>query len=118
MPLAIRPPAPGGPEILVPTQLELPPAQPPGTVRVQVKFAGVNYIDVYHRSGQYPMPRPLPLGLEGSGTITQVAVDLDPTLGLAVGTRVAWTNVPGSYATSVDVPADRVVVVPDGLELD
>src|SRR5689334_11947260 len=116
-PLAIRPAAPGGPEILVPTPLELPPLGPT-SARVRVRFAGVNFIDVYHRTGQYPQPRPMPLGLEGAGEIEALSPAVDPALGLAVGARVAWTSAPGSYATHVDVPAEKLVAVPSALSLD
>src|SRR5262245_40823483 len=115
--LAIRPAAPGGPEVLVPAPIELPIVAP-HSVRVRVRYAGVNFIDVYHRTGQYPMPRPLPLGQEGAGKVETVGADVDAAFGLQVGTPVAWAGVPGSYATHVDVPADRAVVVPRGLTLD
>jgi NADPH2:quinone reductase len=115
--LAIRPAAPGGPEVLVPAELELPPLAP-DAARVRVRFAGVNFIDVYQRSGAYPLPRPLPIGQEGAGEIEALGPGVDPALGLAVGARVAWTGVPGSYASHVDAPADRLVVIPAGLGLD
>jgi NADPH2:quinone reductase len=116
--IAIRPAAPGGPEVLAPTDVELPPAPAAGHARVRVRFAGVNFIDVYQRSGAYPLPRPLPLGQEGAGEIEALGADVDPALGLAVGTRVAWSNVLGSYASHLDAPAERLVAVPAGLTLD
>jgi len=79
-----------------------------GEVRVRIEACGVNFIDVYQRSGQYPKPPPVPLGLEGAGVVEAGA--------LPAGTRVAWTGVPGSYATHVIAPADRVVVLPDGVD--
>jgi NADPH2:quinone reductase len=115
--LAIRPAATGGPEVLVPAELELPPLAATAA-RVRVRYAGVNFIDVYFRTGAYPMPRPLALGLEGAGEVEALGPAVDPALGLAVGARVAWTGVPGSYATVVDAPADRLVVVPAALSLD
>jgi len=114
---AIRPAEPGDADILIPTELELPPLAA-GHARVRVRFAGVNFIDVYHRSGQYPMPRPLPLGLEGAGEIEALGAGVDPALGLAPGLRVAWTGAPGSYATVLDVRAEQLVAVPAALSLE
>lgn len=91
-----------------------PPAPGPGQVRVAVAFAGVNFIDVYHRSGQYPMPFPIPLGREGAGVVEAVG----PDVALAVGDRVAWCDVGGSYAEAVVAPADKLVRVPDATSLD
>jgi NADPH2:quinone reductase len=108
---AIRPKQVGGPEVL---QIEELPTPEPGANQalVRVEAAGVNYIDVYHRTGLYPLPVPLPIGLEGAGTVEKLgggAVDLK------VGDRVAWSGVPGSYASHVIAPADKLVPVPAGL---
>lgn len=109
---AIRPETTGGPEVL--TLRELPTPTPgPGEVLVRVEAAGVNYIDIYHRSGQYPMPLPMPLGLEGAGVVEALGPE---TAGLAVGDRVAWAAGPGSYATHVVVSAMKVVPVPAGVD--
>jgi len=110
---AIRPAGPGGPDLLQPIDVEVP-APGPGRVRVRVAYAGVNFIDVYHRTGQYPLPAPLPLGLEGAGTVEAAG----PGVELAAGAAVAWCGVPGSYATVIDAPADKLVAVPDGLDLE
>ena len=109
---AIRAHRPGGPESL---QLdELPtPGPGPGEALVRVEAAGVNYIDVYHRSGLYPVPAPIALGREGAGVVEAVGPGVTD---LAPGARVAWTEVPGSYATHVVARADKLVPVPDGLE--
>ncbi len=109
--LAIRPTQPGGPEVLVLAEHPTP-VPGPGAVLVRVEAAGVNFIDVYQRGGQYVMPLPIPLGLEGAGVVEAVA---SPDLGVAVGDRVAWSSCPGSYATEVVVPAERLVPVPDGV---
>jgi NADPH2:quinone reductase len=80
-----------------------------------VEAAGLNFIDVYHRTGLYPLPLPLPIGLEGAGTIEQVGAtvtDLQP------GARVAWASVPGSYATHIVAPVERLVPVPDNVATD
>lgn len=114
---AIRPDGTGGPEQLV---LRDAPARAPGPgeVRVKVAFAGVNYIDVYHRTGLYPMPRPIPIGQEGAGVVEALGPGADAIDGLAIGARVAWCGVPGSYATEAIVAADKLVPVPDELGLD
>jgi NADPH2:quinone reductase len=92
------------------------PATPAaGQVRVRVAAAGVNFIDVYHRIGRYPRPVPFVAGVEGAGTVETVG---EGVTDLAIGDRVAWSTVPGSYATVVNAPADRVVRVPGGVPLD
>jgi NADPH2:quinone reductase len=101
----------GGPEVLALEEREL--ADPgPGNVRIRVRASGVNYIDVYFRTGLYPRPVPFVAGLEGAGEIDAVASDVR---GLAVGDRVAWSSVPGSYASGVLAPAANVVRVPEGV---
>ena len=110
---AIRPAAPGGSEVLTVSDAELP-LPGPGQVRVDVAYAGVNFIDVYRRTGQYPLPAPLPLGREGAGTVAAVG----PGVALAVGDRVAWADAGGSYAEAVNVAADKLVPVPAGVGLD
>ena len=109
---AIRPKQVGGPE-----QLQLDdfptPAPGPSEVLVRVAAAGVNYIDIYHRTGLYPLPLPLAIGLEGAGTVEQVGSSVRE---LRVGDRVAWCGVPGSYASHVVASAERLVPVPDNIE--
>lgn len=106
--------ATGGPEVL---RLEAhDPGEPgPGSVRIRVAAAGVNFIDVYFRTGLYPRPLPFVLGLEGAGTIEAVG---EGVAGFAPGDRVAWASAPGSYADHVIAPARTIVRVPDGIELD
>lgn len=110
---AIRPGATGGPDVLTVAEVE-EPAVGKGQVRVKVAFAGVNFIDVYFRRGEYPMPVPLLLGREGAGTVEEVGEGA----AWQVGDRVAWCDVVGSYAERVVAPADKLVAVPDGLKLD
>ncbi len=111
---AIRPMQTGGPELLV--LAEFPTPRPgPTEALVRVEAAGVNYIDVYHLSGLYPLPLPLLVGLEGAGTIEQVGSEVKD---LRQGGRVAWASAPGSYATHVVAPAERLVQVPDGVATD
>jgi NADPH:quinone reductase len=108
----------GGPEVMELEALPVP-APGPGQARVKVEAAGVNFIDIYQRSGAYKLPLPLGLGLEGAGTVEALG-EASPDAGggvsgVAVGDRVAWTQIPGSYATHNLVPADRLVKLPDGL---
>jgi NADPH2:quinone reductase len=102
----------GGPEVL--RLAELPEPEPGrGEIVVRSQAAGVNYIDVYHRSGLYKNPLPLVLGQEGAGVVTAVGAGV--TL-FRRGDEVAWTNVGGSYAESVKLPADKAVAVPEGVD--
>jgi NADPH2:quinone reductase len=102
----------GGPEAM--RLEELPPARPgEGQALVRIEAAGVNFIDVYQRSGLYKGALPLPLGLEASGVVEAVGPGVST---VRVGDRVAWTGVPGSYATHNVVPADRLVTLPAGLD--
>ncbi len=101
----------GGPEVLVPA--ELPTPEPgPGEVLVRTTASGVNFIDIYHRTGAYPQPLPFVPGVEGAGTIVAVGPDVTD---LAVGDRVGWCNGMGSYADYVKLPAAHVVSLPDGV---
>lgn len=101
----------GGPEVLRYTEVEAPIAGP-GQLAVQVAAAGVNFIDIYHRQGVYPLPLPRVLGLEGAGRVIAVG---DGVSAFAVGDRVAWLDVFGSYAQAVvDVP-DKFILVPDAV---
>jgi len=103
----------GGPEVLEWGPLEL--AEPgPGQIAVNVTAAGVNFIDVYHRTGLYPLPLPFTPGFEGAGVVEAVGVDVS----LEIGARVAWSTAPGSYAERVVMAADVVVEVPDSVGLD
>ena len=108
---AIRIAEHGGPERM--RLEELPePAPGPGQAVVRVEAAGVNFIDVYHRTGLYPQPLPLTLGTEGAGVVEAVG----PGASLVrAGDRVGWTGVPGAYATRAVVPADRLVRLPPGI---
>ena len=104
----------GGPEVLVAAERDTPTAGP-GEVLVDLAAAGVNFMDVYQREGtSYRVEPPFIPGNEGAGTVAAVGPGVE---GVAVGDRVAWTGVPGSYAEQVVVPADRAVAVPDGVEL-
>jgi NADPH2:quinone reductase len=104
----------GGPDVL--ELVELPdPAPGPGQVLVQLAAAGLNFLDTYRRGGVYPMPFPHVVGSEGSGTVVALG---DGVSDFAVGDRVAWSDAPNSYAELVLVSADRLLPVPDGVDLD
>ena len=111
---AIRIQETGGPEVMQLEDVEEPRAGT-GQVVVEVAAAGVNFIDIYERSGVYPLDLPLTLGKEAAGTVTAVG---DGVGDLAVGDRVAWAQLSGGYATHLAMPADRMVPVPDGVDLD
>jgi NADPH2:quinone reductase len=108
---AIRVKRHGGPEVLTLDEVAAPDVAA-GHVLVRVLAAGVNYLDVYHRTGLYPVQLPLILGQEGAGTVEAVG---DEVHGLTPGDRVAWTAGPGSYATYASVPAAKLVAIPDGI---
>jgi len=88
----------------------------PGEVRVRHKACGINFIDVYHRTGLYPLPLPLTLGTEGAGVVEAVGAGVTH---LAVGNRVAYAaRTPGSYAEARLMPAAQVVVLPDAIDFE
>ena len=104
----------GGPEVL--TLVDVPVPDPkPHEALVQIKAAGVNFIDVYFREGRYPAPLPFINGQEAAGLV--VAVGLDVTT-LRLGDRVAYTGALGGYAEYAAVPADRLVKIPDELDFE
>ncbi len=101
----------GGPEVLVYEDYDPgPPAA--GAVRITVTASGVNFIDVYFRSGLYPSELPSVVGREGAGVVEAVGAGVDR---LVAGDRVCWALVPGSYAEVANVPADRLVAIPSGV---
>jgi NADPH:quinone reductase len=104
----------GGPEVL--TVRDLEPLSPgPGEALVDVAVSGVNYIDVYHRTGRYPNELPLVIGSEGAGTVATVG---EGVTDVAVGDRVAWVLTLGSYAEQAVVQANRLVPVPAELDIE
>ena len=108
---AIRVNAPGGPEVLRYEDVA-DPTPKAGEATVKVDAAGINYIDVYQRSGQYKLALPLTLGLEAGGTVTAVGPNVTE---VKVGDKVAYTGVAGAYAQYAVVPAARLVTLPAGL---
>jgi NADPH:quinone reductase len=108
---AIRVHSPGGPEAL--RYEDVPEPEPkPGHAVVKVDAAGLNYIDVYYRSGLYKAETPLTIAMEAAGTVTAVGANVTD---VKVGDKVAYTGVPGAYAEYSVVPADRLIVLPPGL---
>ncbi|GAT70907.1 quinone oxidoreductase [Planomonospora sp. ID91781] len=103
--------ATGGPEVL--SYEDYPdPALNPGEVLVDVAASGVNFIDVYHRMGRYPLSLPFVPGNEGAGTVAAVGEDVE---GVSVGDTVAWASVMGSYAEKAVVPVSHLLLVPEGV---
>ncbi|MFI6417372.1 quinone oxidoreductase family protein [Streptomyces sp. NPDC050842] len=101
----------GGPDVL--ELVDLPrPSPRAGEALVRLTAAGVNYVDVYIRSGLYPQELPFIPGQEGAGTVVEIGPGVRE---VAVGDVVAWANLPGSYAEYALLSADRLVPVPDGL---
>jgi NADPH:quinone reductase len=101
----------GGPEALV--LVDLPAPKPKANeALVQIKAAGVNFIDVYFREGRYQTPVPFVNGQEGAGVVTEVGSDVTE---VQPGDRIAYTGVIGSYAEYAAVPANRLVKIPDEL---
>jgi len=108
---AVRIHAPGGPEAL---KYEDAPQPSPkaGEAVVKVDAAGLNYIDVYFRTGQYKGEYPMTLGMEAAGTVSAVGSGVAD---VAVGDKVAYTGIPGAYAEYAAVPAARLVKLPSGV---
>jgi NADPH2:quinone reductase len=104
----------GGPEVLRYEEVEVPDPGP-GEVRLRQTAVGLNYIDVYHRTGLYPVPQlPCTLGLEAAGEVAAVGPDVTD---LKAGDRVAYAAPPlGAYAEQRLMPADRLVHLPDAID--
>ena len=115
MPRAIQITAFGGPEQM--QLVDLPVGAPgPGEVRIRHHASGLNFIDVYQRTGLYPNALPLALGMEGAGVIEAVG---EGVTHLAAGDRAAYaSNPPGSYSEARVMPAKNVVRLPDGIAFD
>lgn len=109
---AIRIAAHGGPEVMEWTEVVLPPPGP-GEVRMRNTAIGLNFIDVYHRRGIYPLPLPTGLGGEAAGVVEAVGQGVS---GLAVGDRVCtFHRLDGAYATARNLPAELVFRTPDSV---
>jgi len=111
MPHAIQVRQPGGPEALVWHEVDV--GEPgPGQVRLRQTVVGLNFIDVYHRTGLYPQPAPFIPGVEGAGVVDMIGPDVT---GLHVGDRVAYAGPIGAYADVRLIAADRLVKLPDDI---
>lgn len=112
MDLAIRLNSPGGPDHL--EAVEWPPEAPGrGEIRLRHTAIGVNFIDIYHRLGLYPLPQPAIPGVEGVGHIEAIGEGVE---GLMIGQHVVYAGVPGGYAATRLLPAWRAIPLVDGLE--
>lgn len=109
---AVRIEAPGGPEQMKLVEVEV--GEPgPGEIRILHKACGLNYIDVYHRNGAYPLPMPAALGMEGAGIVDAVG---EGVTHLAPGDRAAYASQPpGAYCTARVMPARCVVKLPEAI---
>lgn len=102
----------GGPEVLAYEDVPVPEPRA-GEARVKIEASGVNFIDIYHRTGLYPMNRPCILGSEGAGIVDAVGEGVTE---VKQGDRVAYAMIPGSYAEYAVVPAGKLVPVPDDID--
>ena len=109
---AMRIHLPGGPEAIRDDRLQRP-TPGDGEALVRVEYAGVNFIDVYKRTGAYKIPLPATLGEEGAGRVESVGANVSE---VKPGDRVAWASVPGAYAEYAVVKAARLVPVPPEVE--
>lgn len=109
---AIRVHAPGGPEVLTLEEVA-DPVPGPGDLLIDVEATGVNFIEIYNRSGQYPTPTPFTPGTEAAGIVRAIGPGVTD---FAVGDRIVSQNVKGSYAERAVVPAEKAVRVPDGVD--
>ncbi|WGY67582.1 quinone oxidoreductase [Burkholderia cepacia] len=115
MPKAIRYDQPGGPDVMKWVDVEVGEPKA-GEVRIRQHAVGLNYIDVYFRTGLYPQPLPGGLGMEAAGEVTAVG---DGVTAFKVGDRVAYVGQPpGAYAQERVMPAERLVKLPDGISYD
>lgn len=104
----------GGPEALTPVELPVPTPKP-NEALVQIKAAGINFIDVYFREGRYPAQLPFINGQEAAGVVTEVGSEVTT---VKPGDRVAYTGVLGSYAEYAAVREDRLVQIPAELDFN
>ena len=112
---AVRIASPGGPEVMRVEEVEI--GEPgPGQALVRQEAIGLNYIDVYFRSGAYPLPAGSGIGAEAAGTVEAVGPGVD---GVKVGDRVCYGgSAPGAYADRRIIPADRLVAIPEGVSTE
>ncbi|MBS2001686.1 MAG: quinone oxidoreductase [Candidatus Obscuribacterales bacterium] len=104
----------GGPDVMELTELSLQKPGP-GQARVKVIAAGLNFIDIYQRRGDYPVKLPYTPGLEGAGIVEEVAADVTA---VKPGDRVAYTSQPGAYAEASLVKADSLIPLPESFSFE
>ena len=115
MPNAIRIHQTGGPEVLTWETVDVPPPAA-GEATVRHHAVGLNFIDTYHRTGLYPLPLPSGIGLEGAGVVEAVGAGVTE---VKVGDRVAYAGGPvGAYAEVRNIPAHRLLKLPDAIAFD
>ena len=112
---AVRIEQPGGPDAM--RLVEVPIGEPgPGEIRIRHRACGLNFIDVYHRTGLYPLPLPAPLGMEAAGFVEAVG---EGVTHLRAGDRAAYASTPpGSYCEARVMPAKCVVQLPDSIDFE
>src|SRR6476661_6545192 len=114
MPHAIRVHQTGGPEALQWEEIEV--GDPgPGQIRLRQEAAGLNFIDVYHRTGLYPQPLPFTPGVEGAGVVEAVG---DEVGNVSLGDRVGYGGPIGGYAEVRLIDAEKVVRLPDAISTE
>ena len=102
----------GGPEVLTIDEVPVPEPKA-GETRVKIEAIGVNYIDIYQRTGLYPLQTPFTLGTEGAGIVDAVGPNVTE---VKKGERVGYASIPGSYAEYAIVPAARLVPIPPNID--
>ena len=102
----------GGPEVLTIDEVPVPEPKA-GEARVKIEAIGVNYIDIYQRTGLYPLQTPFTLGTEGAGIVDAVGPNVTE---VKKGERVGYASIPGSYAEYAIVPAPRLVPIPPNID--
>lgn len=102
----------GGPEVMRWTEIEVG-TPGPGQVKLKQTAIGLNFIDVYHRTGVYPLPLPFVPGMEAAGTVDSVGAGVTH---LKPGDRVAYASVIGAYSEARLIAADRLVKLPDFID--
>ncbi len=112
MPHAIRVSKVGGPEVLEWTSVDVPPPGP-GEVQLRHTAIGLNFIDVYHRTGLYPQPLPFTPGAEGAGVVTALGPNVT---GFTVGQRVAYATIPGAYTELRNAPVEKLIALPPDID--
>ncbi len=102
----------GSDEVLQYKEIETPTPNA-GEALVKIGAIGLNFIDVYHRTGLYPLPLPFTLGLEAAGTVIEVG---EGVADLAAGDRVAYASNIGSYAEYATAPVERLIKLPENID--